>query len=99
MKSLKKVYSRTNKFIKILVDALVQISFFLVIIGIFEYLFVLSEISTKTPKKIIYIEAFALYLLSKVSKTIVDIFRKNKENDESNDSDDKNDEDFFWLSK
>ncbi len=99
MRTLKKIYSKTNKFIKFLVDALVQISFFLVIIGIFEYLFVLSELSSKTPKKIIYIEAFTLYLLSKVSKSIVDIFKKNKENDESNDNDDKNDEDFFWLSK
>lgn len=95
MKTLKNIYTKTNKLIKFLVDALVQISFFLVVIGIFEYLFVLSELSTKTPKKIIYIEAFALYLLSKVSKIIVDIFRKNKENDESNDNDDQNDEDFF----
>jgi len=89
----------TNKIIKILITILLQLAFYITIIGLFEYILVVMDLSSKTPKKIIYIEAFALYLLGRVANSIVDIFKGKKENDQNNDdsddTDEKNDEDFF----
>jgi len=99
MKTSEKFSFGTNKIIKILITALLQITFYITIIGLFEYILVVMNLSSKTPKKIIYIEAFILYLLGRVANTIVDIFKGKKENDKNKDDtedrDDENDEDFF----
>lgn len=105
MKINEKMSFKTNKFIKLLISALIQITFYLTLIGFFEYILIALELSNKTPKKILYLEAFALYLLGRVAKSIVAIFKSTKEsdnndndnNDENNDEneDDEDDEDFF----
>ena len=108
MKNLSNLSVKTNRLVKFLIKALVQISFFIMVIGFFDYIFVSLELSPANPKVIIYVEAFALFLLSRVSKIIVDIFRAyikkknpkdddNNENEDSDKDDDENDEDLFWL--
>lgn len=109
MKSVNNLSYKTNRIVKFLIKALVQIAFFIMIIGFFDYIFVTLDLSRQTPKIIIYVEAFALFLLSRVSKIIVDIFRSyikkkypkdNDDNSENDDEDldkedDENDEDLF----
>lgn len=106
MKNLSNLSIKTNKFVKFLIKTLVQIAFFIMVIGFFDYIFVSLDLSRETPKTIIYLEALSLFLLSIVSKIIVDIFRayiksKNpKDNDTNEDEDidkedDENDEDLF----
>ncbi len=109
MKNLSNLSIKANKLVKFLIKALVQIAFFIMVIGFFDYIFVSLDLSPETPKSIIYVEAFALFLLSRVSKIILDIFRayikkKNPKDDDNNENedidkdDDENDEDLFWLS-
>ncbi len=110
MKNLSNLSIKANRLVKFLIKALVQIAFFIMVIGFFDYIFVSLDLSRETPKIIIYVEAFALFLLSRISKIIVDIFRayiksKNPKDNDSNEDedidkdDDENDEDLFWLSK
>lgn len=106
MKNISNLSYKTNRLVKFLIKALVQIAFFIMIIGFFDYIFVTLDLSRQTPRIVIYAEAFALFLLSRVSKIIVDIFRSYikkkypKDNDENDDEDldkedDENDEDLF----
>lgn len=105
MKRIYRFYKQTNKTIKFLISALIQIAFYILLISFFENVLLVSDLSVKTPKFIIYTEALVFYLLSKVAKMMVDIFRaymksRNPDDNDDNDSDneensEENDEDFF----
>lgn len=66
-----------NNFIKVLLSILFQIFIFLFFILVLEFFLINLKLSPATPKKIIYIEAFILFLISKVAKLIVDTFKKD----------------------
>lgn len=66
-----------NGFVNVLLSALLQIFIFLFFILILEFLLINLQLSPATPKKIIYIEAFIFFLISKLAKIIVDTFKKD----------------------
>lgn len=96
MRISERFYFGTNKFIKFLISFFLQLALYLTFIGLFEYILVVMDLSSKTPRKIIYIEAFALYLIGRVANSAVDIIRSKKGKDSNDDdNDDQNNEDFF----
>lgn len=97
MKKTKSPYIKTNHFITFLISAIAQIAFYLLLILSFEYVIVVLDVGVETPKKLIYAEAFVIYLISKVAKAIVDMFKKgDKDEEEDKDEDESgDDEDFF----
>ncbi len=77
MKKIEWDYQDVNNILKMLISAFLQIAIFLFIILILEFFVINLELSPATPRKVIYIEALILYLIGRVAKIIVDLFKKD----------------------
>lgn len=77
MRKIEWTYIEFNSFVDFLLSALTQIAIFLFIILLLEFFLINLQLSPATPRFMIYIEAFILYLISRVAKIIVDTFRKD----------------------
>lgn len=77
MKKIEWDYQDINNILKMLVSAFTQIAIFLFIILLIELFVINLDISPATPRKVIYVEALILYLIARVAKIIVDLFKKD----------------------